>query len=401
MKNRNDRRVALRNMLRTSLRTAPALCLPLLIANASVSAIAAPVVTTSKAPSAKTPSAKAPAKAPVKDATPKPAPNAALSTSSNAAPATSSTQIAPAVASVAAPEIAVSVNNDKLSRADLDRLVGAIKAGDKSLQTGTPQATQALAAVRQNQIDNWIYNRLLTQEVNKRRITPAAADVDAQMKNFRASFPTAAAYQAFLKGANKTEANLRQFYIELLAQDELSKRLSADVTISDAQVKAFYDAPPAYFPIPLQARASQILLAIPEKASADDKAKIKARADDILKKAQAPNADFVALVTQYSEDPSAKETKGDTDEFVREEVAPPMKAFADAVFGAKAGQILGPIETPFGLHIVRVDEAPHKARLDADFKSTIRAILLQKAVGGKLDEIVANARKTAVIKINS
>ncbi len=37
----------------------------------------------------------------------------------------------------------------------------------------------------------------------------------------------------------------------------------------------------------------------------------------------------------------------------REQLAP---AFAEAAFGGKTGQILGPIETPFGYHVIRVDK---------------------------------------------
>ena len=126
--------------------------------------------------------------------------------------------------------------------------------------------------------------------------------------------------------------------------------------------------------------------------SADAKAKIRAQRGQIFcKKAQAPDADFNALVKQYSQDPGAGETDGDggdTGDFAQDEALPPMKPFADAVFAAKSGQVVGPIETAFGFHIVRVDEAAHKPALDDDLKidnSRLHRQAARRAKAGRTD----------------
>jgi len=75
---------------------------------------------------------------------------------------------------------------------------------------------------------------------------------------------------------------------------------------------------------------------------------------DALKLAQQvyseANADnFAELVTKYSTDASTNKVGGDLGTFPRGIMIQP---FEDAVFSTKAGQIAGPIETPYGYHII-------------------------------------------------
>ena len=329
-----------------------------------------------------------------------------LSSAAHAAPTSAPAVKSPASATMTKAPVAVaaSVNNDKFLRADLERAMTAIKAGNSSLQTGTQAAKLALSDLRQSQIDNWVNSRLLLQEAARRRIVAAPADMNKLMKAFRASFLTTAEYQAFLKSGNQSEAGLRKIYSERLVLDELSKRLAADVTVSNTDIQKTYEAWPSELAseIPNQARARHILLLVPTKASEAERDKIRAQALDILKKAQAPDADFGALVKQYSQDPGAKESgNSDSGEFSQEEAAKPMKPFADAVFAAKTGQILGPIKTDFGFHIIRVEEESHKPKLSEDLKNTIRALLVKAQVRQKLDAIIAQNRKTSIIKTNA
>jgi len=76
--------------------------------------------------------------------------------------------------------------------------------------------------------------------------------------------------------------------------------------------------------------------------------------DEALKKAQelytqANAENFDALAKEYSTEPNAKITGGSLGVFGRGQM---VKAFDDAVFAAEAGQIIGPVETEFGYHVI-------------------------------------------------
>lgn len=71
------------------------------------------------------------------------------------------------------------------------------------------------------------------------------------------------------------------------------------------------------------------------------------KAQEIFSQANAEN--FGTLAKEHSTDPSGKTNGGDLGVFGRGMM---VKAFEDAVFAAEAGQIIGPVETEFGYHII-------------------------------------------------
>ncbi|MFN0156591.1 MAG: peptidylprolyl isomerase [Bacteroidota bacterium] len=61
--------------------------------------------------------------------------------------------------------------------------------------------------------------------------------------------------------------------------------------------------------------------------------------------------DFAELSRTYSKDPGSAQRGGDLGWFAKGRM---VKPFEDAAFGAKPGQIVGPVRSPFGLHIIKV-----------------------------------------------
>jgi len=87
---------------------------------------------------------------------------------------------------------------------------------------------------------------------------------------------------------------------------------------------------------------------------AEATAQARKKAESIREEAQ-KGKDFAQLAKQYSEDPGTKDKGGDLGFISRGQVVP---EFEEAIFALKAGGISPIIQTPYGLHIAKVEENP-------------------------------------------
>jgi peptidyl-prolyl cis-trans isomerase D len=138
------------------------------------------------------------------------------------------------------------------------------------------------------------------------------------------------------------------------------------IQVPEADIAAFYQSNLSQYQTPAQVRASHILLKLEGK---DEKA-VQAQADEVLKMAKAPGADFAALAKKYSEDDTNNANGGDLDYFGRGRMVP---EFEQAAFAMKNGEIsAAPVKTAFGFHIIKmVDNQAEKTRPLAEVRSEI------------------------------
>lgn len=106
----------------------------------------------------------------------------------------------------------------------------------------------------------------------------------------------------------------------------------------------------------VKVKASHILICYLGATKCDSpvytKEQALAKAQELFKQANATN--FAQLAKDNSTDPIAQTNSGDLGFFSRELM---VKEFADAVYSAQVGQIIGPVETQFGYHIIyKTDE---------------------------------------------
>jgi parvulin-like peptidyl-prolyl isomerase len=306
-------------------------------------------------------------------------------------------QGAPATSAVAG-AVAADVNGEKIYKADVERMISMIKEKEESLRVNSPDTQKALASLRESVVDNFIVQRLLVQEARKRNIVAPKEAVDKGVAAFKAEYGTDEAFQKALAAEGKTPADVQRTISEELMIRELITRLTSDITVTDADVNAFYNTRKEDFALPEMVRARHILVAYPDKATAEQKKQSRAKADGLLKQAQAKNADFGKLARENSDDPGTKDAGGDLDFATRGTF---VKSFEDAVFGGQVGVVPRVIETEYGFHIIKVEqkEAARQMKFDEikndpQLRFTIRQGKIKKRIDEQISALRAKAKIT-------
>ena len=141
--------------------------------------------------------------------------------------------------------------------------------------------------------------------------------------------------------------------VKMLVLDR--EQAQAKTIVPAADVQRFYNDNIAQYQTPEQIRASHILL----NTAGKDEATVRKQAEDLLKQARA-GADFAALATKFSEDEGSKVNGGDLDYFSRGRMVP---EFETAAFALEPGQISDLVKTQYGFHIIKVvDKKPAVTR---------------------------------------
>jgi len=148
--------------------------------------------------------------------------------------------------------------------------------------------------------------------------------------------------------AYRVPARVRARYVAYRPADFLSQ-----VEVKDDDVTEYYALHKEdKFTEPEQVRARHILVKVAADAGADAKAAARKQAEELLAKVKA-GADFAALAKETSQDPGSGAKGGDLGLFPRGRMTP---AFEEAAFALQAGGVSDVVETPFGFHVIKVEE---------------------------------------------
>jgi len=176
-------------------------------------------------------------------------------------------------------------------------------------------------------------------DVIQLRNEPFLAEVSISEDDARAAYEATA--EEYRRGEERV---IRYLLVE-------TSRLRRTMPVEEAELRTYYDQHIDEFVQGEQAHARHILFRVAPDASDEVRAEAELRANGVATIAQS-GADFAALAAEHSDDPGSKDNGGDLGWFGRGRMVP---EFEEAVFSAKPGDIVGPIQSQFGYHIIKVE----------------------------------------------
>jgi len=284
------------------------------------------------------------------------------------------------------------VNGTVITQAELDSQMNMVI--DRLRSSGRLPDVSQLDQIRSQVLENLIARELLYQESQKKAIKISEEEVNEQLISVKAQFPNEAEFSNALTRMNLTEAGIkekleRDLALKKLIEDEVAPK----VTVSDSEIRAFYENNPETFKQPERVKASHILIKVDPQADASQKAEAQKKIDLVQAKLQ-KGEDFGALAKEYSEGPSGPKG-GDLGYFTRGQM---VKPFEQAAFAMKPGEVSGMVETRFGYHLIKVTDKTAETTMPYDdVKERLGEFLKQKKIQEEINVYVRRLEEKAKI----
>ena len=178
--------------------------------------------------------------------------------------------------------------------------------------------------------------------------------------------------------------------IEYVVLDIETMRQS--IVLNEQDLKAYYEQNLQRLSSKEERRASHILITAAKDAPDAEKKAARAKAEELLKAVKAKPSSFADVARKNSQDPGSAVKGGDLDFFGRGAM---VKAFEDAAFSMKKSDISDIVESEFGYHIIQLTDikAPKAPSFEA-MRPTLEADLKKQQAQRKYAELAETFSNT-------
>jgi parvulin-like peptidyl-prolyl isomerase len=291
------------------------------------------------------------------------------------------------------------VNGAVLTDRDLVREMFTIFPYAKQ-HNGFPKAQEA--SIRQGALEMIIFEELVYQEADRRKLTISAERLNRAEADFRKQFNSPDEYTQYMQTEmhGSRQALRKQIQRSLLIEEVLKSDVEDKATVSLADVKAYYDKNPARFEQP-ESFSIQSISILPPRNAATGPEVVNAnrkRAEDALRQAKATKSyeEFGLLAEKISED-DFRVNMGDHKAVNRDKLPPQI---VKAALAMQAGQVSGLIQIENAFTIFRLNaHNPVRKQSLADVKSDLQTELQKSKYERLRSNLAKSLRAKAKIEI--
>ena len=280
-------------------------------------------------------------------------------------------------------DVAATVNGRPVTYAELDRAMTA-----QALNAPTKTSADAMVQLRLEVLRALIDNQIMLQRAERAGLLASDADVDARFNELKVAY-TQEQFAKLLQQRQMTQAEFKtQIRRELSVQKLFNKEIGSHISISDADVTAFYNANKDSFNLAEnKVHLAQILVAPTadsaisnlknDKAQNDTQARTKIQGIELRLR---QGEDFATLAQNYSEDPGSAPNGGDFGFIPESSLDKANPELRKLILSMTPGQISPVIHTPEGYRIIKLiskEPAGQRQLSDPRVQEEIRQGLFQ------------------------
>ncbi|MFP4159165.1 MAG: peptidylprolyl isomerase [Desulfobacterales bacterium] len=287
------------------------------------------------------------------------------------------------------------VNKTKIPAEDLERKVDMIRA--RYAGSGAEISGEQLAQLKRTILDNIIDQEMLYQASREEGIEVDPDEIQQEIDQLMDQFENQEDFRKQMAEMNYSEEALEKEIRQNLAIRKLiDERFASEISVSDDDIKAYYEENQSEFEEPERVHARHILIRSGPDDDDETKEEAKEKLEEVREKLES-GEEFSELARQYSEGPTA-ESGGDLGYFSRGEM---VKRFDEAAFGLEAGEVSDIVETRFGYHLIKVEDKKEQGvqPLD-DVKGSISENLEREKVMRELEPYLESLKEKYDVEKN-
>lgn len=287
-------------------------------------------------------------------------------------------------------KIEVIVNDEMITRREIDRLLGPIYEQYKTMYEGETLLFKASEA-RQRIIDQLIEEKLICLEAKKMNIKVDEAEIEDRIQMAMRKVGDRADFEKALASQQLTIKDLRTRYREqALSRRVVEHKVGSKITVTPVEVENYYSEHIEEFTRPEEVQVRNILIRPEESPS-----RAATLAKEISKRLK-EGCDFGGLAKIYSQGPGA-EDGGMMGYVKRGDLMPEIEK---VVFDLKPGDTSDVIQTVIGYHIFKVeDKRPGNVRSFKEAKRDVEEAVFMEKMNQKVKAWVDTLKKNAYIEI--
>ena len=283
-----------------------------------------------------------------------------------------------------------------LSREQVDRVVVVVNEQIITLTEFLEEARKnginmEEAGMENKFLEQIIDKTIVEQEAKQAGITVSDEELDLTLKEIKSRYKlNEEEMEKALEKQNMTEESFReQWRFQLLSQKLMESKVQGNIAVTDQEIKEYYQQTYGDYEEGVsEVRIAHILIlnSGPDALQKATKIADEAKAGE----------DFPKLAKEYSQDSMSAQNGGDLGYFKKGDL---VESLEFAVQDVQINEVVGPVESPGGYHIIKVlDKKDSKIGIPQSYSNEIRNTIYSQKAEEMLKNYLTSIRETAYIE---